>query len=318
MKEQVQKIVAYIDLLAFSNFIRENRPDALDCFRNYNAIVDRKISDNKIHPVNSYSESLKELASNTSLNAIEHFLPFSDSVFIVSDNPNSLMYQLSSFLLQAYQMNANSYIEPFKPHNPLRKEIPSFSFDEKMNISVSQIEVNSFPTIFRGGMAYGEVIATSHQSIVNYEPIRRTNIAGKAVVDAVHLENSVKGPRIIFKKDVYDQLSQEVKDRMIRIVPEKAELYELLWPAMAYIPSNKENDIQHFYNLFKGAVNLWKGFNHETFSSQYFNFIEIIIAGTIRHFQSLNIEVTSQIEKAIKNQGLENKMEALISNSLQK
>jgi len=182
-----------------------------------------------------------------------------------------------------------------------------------LKISTSYIETNCFPTVFRGGMAYGEIITTKQASIVNYNLEDRINIAGKAVVDAVYLESSVKGPRIIFKNDVYDVLDNKVKERMIRKVPENNSLYELLWPAMAYIPSNGESDFQYFYELFRGAANLWKGFNHEIFSSQYFNFLEIIIAGTIKHFQSIDINIIPKIKVAIKNEGLEHKMNSLLN-----
>jgi len=102
MANTESKVVAYIDLLAFSNYIKENTSDALECFMNYNTIISKKIRDSQRHPVDSYCEELQELAKNTSLNAIEHLFPFSDSIFIVAKEPTSLMYQISSFLLQTY------------------------------------------------------------------------------------------------------------------------------------------------------------------------------------------------------------------------
>ena len=58
----MENIVAYIDLLAFSNHVRENTGDALMAMNNYNTILSTKIRDELVNPVASYPEGLKELA----------------------------------------------------------------------------------------------------------------------------------------------------------------------------------------------------------------------------------------------------------------
>ena len=53
-------IVAYIDLLAFSNHVRENTSDALTAMNNYNTIISTKSRDEILNPVSSYPPRLSE------------------------------------------------------------------------------------------------------------------------------------------------------------------------------------------------------------------------------------------------------------------
>ena len=86
IKEQA---VAFLDLLAFSNHVRENTQDALLAFTTYRTILETKLTDDLVHPPTSYSNPiLEDLATRHSVNSFNHFLPFSDSVFISSDDPN--------------------------------------------------------------------------------------------------------------------------------------------------------------------------------------------------------------------------------------
>lgn len=60
--ENENKIVAFIDLLAFSNNVRKNTGDAMMAFSNYNAILHSKIREGAAHPIESYPAELQELA----------------------------------------------------------------------------------------------------------------------------------------------------------------------------------------------------------------------------------------------------------------
>ena len=57
-------IVAYIDLLAFSNYLRENTSDALMAMNNYKTILSTKIRDEITNPVSSYPKELQELENS--------------------------------------------------------------------------------------------------------------------------------------------------------------------------------------------------------------------------------------------------------------
>ncbi|WP_041502587.1 hypothetical protein [Sanguibacteroides justesenii] len=311
--KEKDRIVAYIDLLAFSNHVRKNTGDAMMVFSNYNTILHSKIRDSIAHPVDSYSSELQELARNTSIDSFEYFIPFSDSIFIVSDDVNSFIPQLSSFVYGCFHITSHFYINPQDSSDPTKGEMVSFSFDDNNNLSSKYIDSHYYPTIFRGGMAYGEVFPIELWNIVDKGPEKRKSLAGKAVVRAVELESKIKGPRIVFDIEMFEQIDEQIKNRYIRKI-EGTEFYEILWPAIKYIPQNGFSDAQSFYEMFTCAINLWKGYNHTPYSMHYFSFIELIVASTLQFFEAIGYknEALEMVKTAIKQKGLEDKITILI------
>ena len=281
-------IVAYIDLLAFSNHLRENTGDALMAMNNYNTILSITIREEKIHPVCSYSEKLQYLAKNHSIDAFDYFLPFSDSVFLMSNDCSSFIKQLGSFVLQSFTLTSRFYENPIDPSSPEKGPIINLSTNENGNLEVNQRECNYYPALFRGGLAYGEAFPIELYSILDKKPTKSKVITGNAVVNAVNIEKSgIKGPRLVFYNDVYDQLNDDARD-YCRMTHENNKMYEILWPALEYIKQNDirqcELEIHKMYKIVVPAYNLWKAYNHTPFSAHYFNFIELIIASTIQFF----------------------------------
>ena len=272
--ENNNKIVAFIDLLAFSNNVRKNTGDAMMAFSNYNAILHSKIRDGIAHPVDSYPKELQELAKSTAIDSFEYFIPFSDSIFIVSDDINSFVTQLSSFVYNCFHFTSHFYINPKDISDPTKAKMVSFSFNENGEIVSDYIDTHYYPTIFRGGIAYGEVFPIDLWSIANKNPEKRENVAGKAVVRAVELEGKVKGPRIIFDASILQSIDEQIRNRYIRKVS-NSDYCELLWPAINYIPQNGFQDASSFHEMFAGAINLWKGYNHTAYSEHYFLFYRI-------------------------------------------
>lgn len=308
-----EKIVAFIDLLAFSNNVRKNTGDGMMAFSNYNTILHSKIQDSIMHPIDSYPNELKELVKNTSIDSFEYFIPFSDSIFIVSNDANSLITQLSSFLYNCFHITSHFYINPKDPSDPTKGEMLSFALNDEGQITSSVIDAHYFPTIFRGGMAYGEVLPIDLWGIIDNKPEKRKTVAGKAVVRAVELENKVKGPRIVFEKNILDYLETQTIERYIRKI-KNTNLYEILWPAIKYIPQNGERDIQEFHEMFSCAINLWKGYNHTLYSEHYFCFIELIVASAIQYFGAMGYkdDILTVVKNAICNKNLNDKIDILI------
>jgi hypothetical protein len=87
-----------------------------------------------------------------------------------------------------------------------------------------------------------------------------------------------------------------------------------LWTGFHYIPSNGQNEINRFYELFLPAVNLWKAYNHSSFSEHYFKFIELVVTGTLKVFEANGHKdiAISKIKEMIKAQGLEHKTAQLL------
>lgn len=283
-----KNIVAYIDLLAFSNHLRENTSDALMAINNYNTILSTKIREEITNPVSSYPKELQKLAKDHSIDSFDFFLPFSDSVFLMSDDCSSFIKQLGHFVLQSFTLTAHFYEKPIDSSNPEKGYINNYSINKDGKVVFNQGECNYYPALFRGGIAYGEAFPIELCSVIDKNPSKAKVITGKAVVNAVRLESSVKGPRLVFGQDVFDQLDDDTRD-YCRLIPEGDNMYEILWPALKFIKQNEEDQckqemIQKMDKIIVPAYNLWKAYNHTPYSAHYFNFIELIIASTIQFF----------------------------------
>jgi len=300
-------------LLAFSNRVRENTHDALMTFTTYRTILETKITDDLIHPPESYSNPiLQELASNHSVKSFKYFLPFSDSVFIASDNPDSFIKQLGAFILHCFTFTSSAYQNPDDKSNPTKVTTTKVDISADGKVVSREKESNWYPTLFRGGVAFGEAIPIELIGIVKNRPEKIANLAGKAVIKAVGLESKIKGPRIIFEKEYYDKLQMDTKKYVLET--EVKGLYELLWPAFLYSPSNGETEINKFCELFLPAVNLWQAYNHTSFAEHYFKFVELIIMSTIKIFEASGHTDTAvnKITDMIKSRGLEHKIKHLL------
>lgn len=223
----MEQSVAFLDLLAFSNHVRENTQDAFMAFTTYRTILETKLTDDFRHPSESYSNPiLQELASKNSVNSFDYFLPFSDSVFIASNNQNIFLKQLGSFVLHCFMFTSRQYENPEDKVNPTKVTISSIDKDENGEIVTNKVESNWYPTLFRGGIALGEAIPIELMGIIKNKPEKIANLAGKAIVKAVGLESKIKGPRIVFEKDFYEKLNTETK--IYTVETEIKGLYELL------------------------------------------------------------------------------------------
>lgn len=282
-------------------------------FSNYNTILNSKISDGNAHPIDSYPKELQEIAKRTAIDSFEYFIPFSDSIFIVSDNVSTFITQLSSFVYNCFNFTSHFYLDPKDISDPTKDKMVNISLSEKDELVSDYTEAHYYPTIFRGGIAYGEVFPIDLWSIANKIPEKRQNVAGKAVVRAVELEGKVKGPRIIFDVDILSYIDEQVSSRYIRKIAD-SNYCEILWPAIKYITKNGIQDAHSFHEMFTCAINLWKGYNHTPYSEQYFSFIELVVASTLQFFEAIGYkeETLNMIKKAIKEKGLEDKMSSLI------
>jgi len=279
--------IAFLDLLAFSPHVRENTDDALRAFDIYSKILESKRKKEQNHPISTYSHpDLQSFEIKRAVSSFDCFLPFSDSIFISSSDPNVFLKQLGSFILHCFNSTLKVYSNSSEPNNPI-KLLRSTS-------GMKTIEENRYPTLFRGGIAMGEVIPISLMGIVNGKATTVTNLAGKAVIEAVNLEDEIDGPRVFLKKDVFEKLDAATKIYVAET--EKQDVYELLWPCFYY---NLEegyvyNSITGFHFLLLQAVSLWKASTNSKYLKNYWSFVELVIRGTLKVFAELG-----QRERAI-------------------
>jgi hypothetical protein len=291
-----QKAVAYIDLLGFSNCVKNNPEEAIMMLTHFNTILSSLNFEREVHPSANYIAPLQSLARRTSNESFEHFMPFSDSVFIASSNCSDFLLQLGNFVKDAFLFNARIYSYPENPADPTATHY--IGVDPSNPKNVIDIPCHQPPVLFRGGLSFGDVIETTPAALFNNQRCNCNNLMGEAVVRAVKMEGLVKGPRILFDVRVYEQLNAEAK-LYCRLVPDKDEkgqplgLYEILWPAMGYITENKElftQEIAHFYDLFTPAYNLWRFYKgNEDVAIQYERFLELIVTSAIRIYDYMGM-----------------------------
>ncbi|RCW49795.1 hypothetical protein [Halanaerobium sp. ST460_2HS_T2] len=307
----MKRAITFIDLLAFSNYVRDNPQEAINLFDNYNNILKVKITDEKINPISSYTNSLREIAETKSINSFEYFIPFSDSIFISSQKPNKFVKQLSSFLIDCFKFTSDEYINPENKNKPTEVRVKIPRLDENKKLNFEEELQNWFPVLFRGGISFGEAYPTKLISIFDSEPQIINNLVGKPVVKAVKLEQEVKGPLIVCDCNFYDELNKNIKYFFKKI--KNKNLYKLLWPAFNYIKANNEDEIRKFDELFYPAVSLWKANNHKSYSMHYFNFLKLVVESSLRFFDNIG-ELSfakNYISKQIKYKDLDNKIEEL-------
>ena len=324
-QKDTSKIVAFIDLLGTKNRIKKNsKGDFFDALRpiiNCNHITYSKIYEGIAHPSESYDKELRVSAKNNLMDSFDFFLPFSDSIFIMSNDCCSFIKQLGNYIFGLYNSTIDFYKKDFymrpsnNPSEPEKVKMPTLSLGKNGKIKIKNRVCDYYPALFRGGISFGKACSIELYSIVNKKPSKSTTIAGKAVSDAVELEGKIKGPRLVFGKKVYNQLDKDTRD-YCRIVPEKKGLYEILWPAFNYYkrcnPSNNELKIEEIKRLLDPTYNLWKAYNHTEYSNHYFNLIELIIASTIQFFDKkcqLKSLAVDEIYEWLNNNELQHKID---------
>jgi len=82
------RAVAYLDLLGFKDFMSRDKEGAIRLIWNYEIIIGNKLIADGIHPVASYAGPLQKVAEKRSADKFDYFLPFSDSLAIVSKDSN--------------------------------------------------------------------------------------------------------------------------------------------------------------------------------------------------------------------------------------
>lgn len=291
-----EKIVVFLDLLGFSVAVRDNIQVAASKIDNYNSIIDEQFGDQQIHPVDSYCTELQSLAESSYATTFDYFLPASDSVFIVSDkeNLNVFVKQLCSFLLKSYTLTASRYAYPED------KDEVTLHKGRNININEKDVKLNDeiySPCLFRGGMSIGVCDPFPQYRVVNGKILNdNCNLIGEAVVDAVHLEGIVNGPRVLIEEKYYNMCEEDVKRHYFRQLSDneikdeykniqdengnKIILYELLWPVALFIRRNGIiSEIRNNGNLrelIQGSYNLYKSKSNKGAEQHYKAFIDLL------------------------------------------
>jgi len=319
------KLVCFIDLLGFKNITVNDGFGAQNLLWNSQQILEERLLDARSHPIDSYGvPSVRELADQTYFDSCEMFLPGSDSIFMVSDDVTRFIPQLSHFLLSCFQFTSSEYAHPSDPTQPHKVTVRVIG----RGGSVSEVEANWYPTLFRGGMYYGDVSDLPAKAIVNRKEIKTANICGPAVVHAVGLEKSGKGPRLFCHEWVRDIVDPKYESYFVEIRREQEaverceggnsneKIYELLWPAFHYNHSNDCGvEIYEINGLLLPAINLWLAYRSQCFGKHYLEFLRLVIRSALMFFDSTPCAARARdlIQSRLVEAGLQSEVAALMN-----
>lgn len=262
-------IVAFLDVLGFSPYTEEDLGAAMMVLNHQQFILDQKLHDGAHHPAQSYSDrDLARVAKSHLVDSFQHFLPFSDSTFIVSDEPDKFVRQLSHFLIECLGLVGHVYAHP---EDSTHTEAVSIT---DMPGGATHQE-KWYPPLWRGGLAAGTLQEFTVCALRNRQRVTVPNLAGTAVVKAVRLEKTSRGPRLFCKAGFENHFGPDIRS-FFR--PVTASVNELLWPAFIYLDGNNlRPELQEFHTLWEPAVGLWKSKQGQPSFEHYDEFIRLLI-----------------------------------------
>ena len=251
-----QKAVAYIDLLGFGQTIKTDLASGLGMLEDCATILESALANDRLHPATSYpTNELRRIAERNGVSSFLDFLPMSDGAFVVSDNPSLLVFQLSSFLVRCYDLKGGQYAYPQDPGNPRRVRTVTYHIATGEEAAQDTWQ----PVLFRGGVTFGEVHQFGLPGIVDRKHAALPNVAGRAVVDAVKLEElRLKGPIVLCTPAFACQLDDAAKEYVQEVTVKGVPHWELCWPLAIFEDANGLEDglNNRFGEFLCGALNL--------------------------------------------------------------
>jgi len=286
--EKNKKYVAFLDLLGFSAHVAEDGPAAANILYNIRNVLYSHYYDPASKTYKT--KGLQSLSKRTSVEDFESFLSMSDSIFIVGNNANAFIDQIASFLCNCFRYTYKNYYKPTGDlEHPENVEIKTYSYDGKP--IEKTIQTKWYPTIFRGGICFGEVlnvpslyISQKRGPSLSNRPHDKSddwgiamNLAGKGVAEAVHLEQegSGSGPKIFISSTVEKALD---KKRKYFISTDNKNRKHFLWPAYSITFENDLDTEWYEYKEFLlSTINLWKSCKGKSYANKYFEFVQLTI-----------------------------------------
>lgn len=304
-------ICCYIDILGFSNFVKEDPRGAIYLLQNYQVQL---LQFKEIPKADEYLTPYRK-------DSFKYLIPFSDSIFFYSENASDFVLQLSDFINGSFSFTSDVFSNPEDPNSPENVTEKSVEFEEGKAVAKNHL-AKWYPLLFRGGIGFGDAEVFELNGIQDGEPTKTPFVFGSSVIEAVKLEQlGLKGPRILCNKNFYDQLNARAK-KIVHPAFDTQGLYEVNWTAVHYLMVDELNDwhvdqllLNNFYlNLLVPAANLWKAYNHLSVSQHYYNFLKMIVKGVQHFFRDTSFveKVNTSIREYLEKVNLGNKTDNLL------
>lgn len=145
-----------------------------------------------------------------------------------------------------------------------------------------------FPTIFSGGVSFGEIAFFTQESYYAGKLMLVPNFVGEGITKSVHVGQGQHGSRIILDDNVVKKLSLSTKDKYVLT---HDGINDLLWPAAYFIDANTvENNIVNGINeIFEAFLKFYNQYkNNAKLEVVYFNTLKIIAFSLIQYMNYRN------------------------------
>lgn len=270
-------VVAFLDLLGFSELLRKNQDAAVTNLVYFNQALNAKFNDYEKMKNMSTEKPLKEYIDNSSIKSFKDVISVSDSLIITSNNSDEFVKNISHLLSQLYIESNESYRTPYNEENVDSKK--SNSNDEYMK---------NVPLLFRGGVSIGtDVVIPNAVCIRDFTKNIGITISGRTYLDAVKLEKSGKGPHLFCNKDFVQSLNDK---SCIRLYNANLGIYEIVWSYLGCEVGEKH--LEHTQNINSGlekmlipALNLYVYYrsHNPDFLIYYKELVEIVCRGILKY-----------------------------------
>ena len=297
------KCVAFLDILGFTNHIRESSEAAARMLSAANVILNTRIREDMMQQEQQKETCFRKnpikqmLVDKLGYDSFECYLPSSDSILLTSNDANLFILQLSTFLCECLNYNSDSIAYPINPANP--SESRAHFFEQSKDGAFCEVRaIKSYPNLFRGGISCGDsVFYIPCQSIVFNELttrdenerirqdalcpkrgiIQTVNITGETVLKAIELEKATfKGAKLFIDEAFFNLLDNA--NRALVVKETDGTMY-YLWQAHDYIISNGVDPcFFDFKRNFAVAFNMWKAWKDEvSYGSHYTEHLKMVV-----------------------------------------
>lgn len=274
-KEGVFMIIAFLDILGFTQLVEHNYQTALDNLNEFNSYIDAAKKDNKLHPVENYSDpDLQKFVEKRYVTSFDNILTMSDSLVITSSDPKKFLEQISSMLCHLFKATNHNFSKQFENIYDVNssQNIDTYIFEEDGERKVRFEYHKAFPLLFRGGITLEKehilvdgsqakgVMFFEQSQFINGENKIGWNVCGQDYVQAVKLESYGKGPRLFCDKSFYEQVEKDRKKYLRKI---NSDIYEIVWTLECCACGQKDGDSKinvtnGIEDFLKPSINLYK------------------------------------------------------------
>jgi len=252
-----------------------------------------------MHAVASYgTPELRRIAEHPLITSFCHFLPMSDSVYIVSEDPSLLVLQVAHFMVNCFWLRSSAFEFP-EATDPRTVNVADISRTGGSNNGKNREEL-WLPVLFRGGMSSREVRIYDAPNVSEGKLTHRQNILGKGVIEAVSLEKSgAKGPVLLCPMGFDAQLTNDAKKYVGKIEIAGKPFLEVCWPIALFETAENLNDAlnNEFGRFLRVILNLLKYFSRGPFEAHYLDFGRLAIRSALQNFPSGRDALAAHIER---------------------